>query len=475
MTNNSLADLSISDAAAGLRAGDFSASDLVAACRVRAEAENGRLNAYLELFDDAAAIAAQVDAKIRSGELTAPLAGIPLAVKDNILIAGQVASAASRLLEGYRAAYDATVIRKLRAAGAIFLGRTNMDEFAMGGSTENSAFGPTRNPHDDTCVAGGSSGGSAAAVAARLALGALGSDTGGSIRQPASFCGVVGLKPTYGAVSRSGLMAMASSLDQIGPFGRTVADAEIIFEAIRGGDPDDATSQDHELSAVPADRPLRIGVPRAFLEQGVAPEVLENFNTTLEGLAAAGVTVETVALPALDYALAAYYIIVPAEISANMARYDGVRYGLHEAGTNLFEDYARTRRAGLGAEVRRRILLGTYVLSAGYYDAYYHKATQVRTLIRDNFTEAFRRVDALALPTVPHPAWKLGEKTADPLTMYLEDIFTVPVNLAGLPGLSVPSGQTAAGLPLGFQLVAPRWGEPTLFALGKLVEQIRKP
>jgi aspartyl-tRNA(Asn)/glutamyl-tRNA(Gln) amidotransferase subunit A len=377
------------------------------------------------------------------------------------------------MLEHYTASYDATVISKLKAQGVVFLGRTNMDEFAMGASTENSAYGPTRNPHDVSRVPGGSSGGSVAAVAAHLALAALGSDTGGSIRQPAGFCGVVGFKPTYGAVSRSGLIAMGSSLDQIGPVATTVTDSRMLFEAIQGHDPLDSTSLKDPAASKKAGKV--IGVPRAYLAQGIDPDVLQAFERTLTELRAQGYEVRDLNMPNLSYSLAVYYIIMPAEASTNLARLDGVRYGLSVSGTDVHGGYGKTRAAGFGPEVRRRIILGTFVLSSGYADAYYRKAKAVRERIRSDFEKAFETVDAVALPTSPTPAFKLGEKS-DPLSMYAADIFTVSVNLAGVPAVSIPSGtveREGKQLPVGFQLIAAHGGEETLFAIGEDVEKIR--
>ncbi|HWB33703.1 MAG TPA: Asp-tRNA(Asn)/Glu-tRNA(Gln) amidotransferase subunit GatA, partial [Candidatus Paceibacterota bacterium] len=373
-----------------------------------------------------------------------------------------------KILEGYVASYDATVIKKLKDMGAVFLGRTNMDEFAMGGSTENSGFGPTRNPSDAARVAGGSSGGSAAAVAAHMALGALGSDTGGSIREPASFTGVVGMKPTYGAVSRSGLMALGSSLDQIGPFAKTAADAELMYDAIRGRDALDSTSIELSIYATQT-RKKKIGVPRHLLAQGVDADVLEKFEAGLQKLREQGYEVVDIELPSAALALAVYYIIMPAEASTNLARFDGIRYGLSRKGDSLWEDYATTRGEGFGPEVRRRIMLGTYVLSAGYYDAYYGKATAARAQLAREVAQALEGVDAIATPTAPSPAPKVGEKS-DPLAMYLMDIFTVTANLTGNPAISLPMGTVERGgkiLPVGLQLTVAHGDDAQLFALGK--------
>ena len=465
-----LTKLTIETAHAGLLAGEFTAQDLVQAYLEEIKTKNTNLNAYLEVFADAMTKAIEVDDKIARKEEISLLAGIPMAIKDNILIKGRVCSAASKILGNYHATYDATVIEKLKAKDVIFLGRTNMDEFAMGGSTENSAYGPTKNPHDLSRVPGGSSGGSAAVVGGNLALASLGSDTGGSIRQPASFCGVVGLKPTYGAVSRSGLMAMASSLDQIGPITKTVADAEIIFNAIKGQDKLDATSTNSPICPTVDggnNGQKKIGVPASLLSDGVDAEVLANFYQAVHKFRDYGYEIVPIDLSALKYSLACYYVLMPAEVSANLARFDGMRYGVRQSGDNLLEDYRKTRGEGFGSEVRRRIMLGTYVLSAGYYDAYYNKANEVRELIKSAYQKAFEQVDVILTPTTPGPAFKLGEKTNDPLQMYLEDIFTVPINLAGLPAISIPSGQTKEGLPLGLQITAPHWREDLLFSFGK--------
>ncbi len=460
----------VREARALLAAKQVSAVELADSYLGAIAARNPDLHAYLEVYDDVRAQAQAADARIAAGDAQ-PLLGVPLAIKDNILIRGKTASAASKMLEHYRATYDATAIARLKAAGAIFLGRTNMDEFAMGSSTEKSAFGPTKNPLAPGRVPGGSSGGSAAAVAGDLAPAALGSDTGGSIRQPAAFCGIVGLKPTYGSVSRHGLMAMGSSLDVIGPLTRTVADAELLFEVIRGHDPLDATSLPD------ADPPMSkatytIGVPRAFLAKGVDPDVLAAFEAGLAKLEAAGHRIVDIELPTIDRSLATYYIIMPAEVSANLARFDGVRYGLHVDGADRIDDYRQSRGSGFGKEVRRRILLGTYVLSSGYYDAFYRTAMIARERIRADARAAFETVDAIATPTTPSPAFRVGEKTTDPLAMYLEDVFTVSANIIGVPALSVPCGtvmREADTLPVGLQLMAPERAETTLFALGAAV------
>lgn len=453
----------------------MSVLDLVEAALAEA-AKNTDLNAYLEIFDDVHEQAERAQKMIDEGRATT-MTGIPIAMKDNILIKGKIASASSKMLENYTATYDAHVTKKLHDAGAVFIGRTNMDEFAMGGSTENSAFGVTKNPHDKTRVPGGSSGGSAATVAAGTALGALGTDTGGSIRQPAAFCGVVGLKPTYGSVSRSGLIAMASSLDQAGPFAKTVEDAEIIFDCIKGHDPMDSTSYPDELAQKDFKNAKVIGVPTEFVRaKGVDPRVLENFEKSLEKMKKEGYDVREISLPSLAYGLSVYYILMPAEVSSNLARLDGVRYGYHADGANLLEDYMRSRGEGFGREVRRRILLGTYVLSSGYYDAYYGRANAVRELLRSDLKKAFEAVDIIATPTTPTPAFKIGEKSSDPLQMYLADIFTVPVNIAGVPAISVPSGfveEDGSKLPLGIQFIAPHFGESVLFEVGKSFENVR--
>lgn len=453
-----LNELTITEARDLLSKGDISALDITEACLGAIEERDADIHAYLEVFADAREQAKNVS--------QGALSGIPLAVKDNILIKGRRASAASKMLENYTATYDATVIARLRQQGAVFLGRANMDEFAMGGSTENSAYGPTHNPHDLSRVPGGSSGGSAAAVAAHLCLGALGTDTGGSVREPAAFCGAVGFKPTYGEVSRYGLVAMGSSLDQWGPITKSVADAKLLFDAVRGNDPKDSTSLKGGEYAGHAQK-KRIGIPMNIMG-GLERDVLEQFENAKEKLKSLGYELVEVDLPLLKKALSIYYIVMFAESSTNLSRFDGVRYGLSKGGTDLVKDYAESRGEGFGPEVRRRILLGTYVLSAGYYDAYYGRAVAARKQLVADFNRAFGNVDAILTPTTPGPAPKLGEK-ADPLSMYLMDIFTVTPNLLGMPSLSVPSGtvvREGAALPLGIQFITPHGTDDALLSLG---------
>lgn len=451
---------------------DFSARELSQAYLNEIEKLNPKINAYLEVYDDVLAQADLADKIISEGK-SGVLSGIPLAIKDNILITGKHVTSASKILEGYVAPYDATVVKKLKSQNAVFLGRANMDEFAMGGSTENSAFGVTKNPLDLTRVAGGSSGGSVASVAMNGALYALGSDTGGSVRQPASFCGVVGLKPTYGSVSRYGLMAMGSSLDVIGPITKTVADSEIVFNAIKGLDKMDSTTYPENLyTKRKGNNKKIIGVPYHILEQeGIDDSVRENFTQSVKKLKDLGYEIKEITLPNIHYSLAVYYILMPAEVSSNLARFDGVKYGLHiDGGDNLLQDYLKTRGAGFGPEVRRRILIGTYVLSTGYHDAYYNKALMLRQKISEDFTKAFSEVDLIVTPTTPSPAFKIGEKANDPLSMYLADIFTVTANIVGIPAISVPSGTVQkenVSLPLGLQFMAPHDCENELFEAGK--------
>jgi aspartyl-tRNA(Asn)/glutamyl-tRNA(Gln) amidotransferase subunit A len=463
--------------ARAVRAGERSAVEVLEEHLARISAGDGDLHAFLTVTADAAREAAgAVDRAVAAGVDPGPLAGVPVAIKDNLCTRGVPTTCASRILEGWLPPYDATVVTRLASAGAVAVGKTNLDEFAMGSSTENSAFGPTRNPHDPTRVPGGSSGGSAAAVAAGFAPLALGSDTGGSIRQPAALCGVVGVKPTYGVVSRYGLIAFASSLDQIGPFARSVEDAALLFDVIAGHDPADSTSL---ASAPPSARAglgqgvdgLRIGLVTELVgADGLDPQMVARTREAAEALSAGGAKVEEVSVPAAVYGLTAYYLIAPAEASSNLARYDGVRYGSREAGADITEMYVRTRTAGFGPEVKRRIMLGTYALSAGYYDAYYGKAQRVRTLIVRDFDVAYRTYDALLSPTAPGGAFALGAKTADPLTMYLNDVCTIPSNLAGHPAMSVPFGLDAAGLPLGVQVLAPALGETVMFRVAEVLE-----
>lgn len=466
--------LTIAEARRALDAKEYSALELTNAYLENIAKRDNDIHAYLEVWANSAREEAKAADTVIARDESKPLTGIPLAVKDNILIEGRIASSASKILENYRASYDATVIKKLKAQNVVFLGRTNMDEFALGASTEHSAFGPTKNPHDLSRVPGGTSGGSTAAVAANLALGALGSDTGGSIRQPSSLCGVVGIKPTYGAVSRSGLMAAASSLDQIGAIGKTIADAQAVFSTIRGYDENDSTSLSDTLFDTKKESGRVIGVPRAFLKEGTDSDVLVQFEKTLQGLKKAGYEVRDVELPNVSYSLAVYYIINPAEVSTNLARYDGIRYGLSAPAGNIQDVYLKTRGAGFGPEVRRRILVGTFVLSAGYADAYYRKARAVRELIRAELKNVFESVDVIATPTSPTPAFKIGEKSSDPLAMYAADIFTVPANLAGVPALSVPMGEVerdGSRLPVGFQLIGAHGSEEMLFKIGEDIEK----
>ncbi len=469
-----LKELTLKKFAAGFRRKEFSAREVAEEYFRRIREKDGEVHAYLHLMEkDALAAADAADAALAKGEKLPPLAGAPIALKDNMLVEGHLATAGSKILENYESAYDAFVVRELKGEGAVLLGKTNLDEFAMGSSTENSAFGPTRNPHDTSRVPGGSSGGSAAAVAADMALAALGSDTGGSIRQPAAFCGVVGLKPTYGAVSRSGLIALASSLDQIGPFAKTAEDAAILFSAIAGQDPLDATSEKikygPELTAPDFKKlsGLTIGLPKEYFTEGMSPEVQKGVESAIQNFRELGLKFVEVSLPHTPYALSTYYIILPAEASSNLARFDGIRYA---GRPDLPQNYFAPRGAGFGAEPKRRIILGTFVLSAGYYDAYYKKAQAVRALVRRDFMDAFRKADVLLTPVTPTAAFKIGEKTADPLSMYLSDMFTIPVNLANLPGVSIPV-RGIKGLPVGFQLVGAPFREADILGLGQLYEK----
>ncbi len=438
------------------------------------------LHAYLTIDHAGARAAAEAaDAALARGEDFGPLHGIPIALKDNMVTRGIETTCASRILAGYRPPYDATVVERLKRGGAVIFGKTNLDEFAMGSSTENSAYGTTRNPWDPDRVPGGSSGGSAAAVAVGSAFAGLGSDTGGSIRQPGSLTGTVGMKPTYGLVSRYGLIAFASSLDQIGPLTRTVDDSVTVFEAIAGHDPSDATSYRGPLpevrSALDAGvKGLKVGIVRELSGEGTEPDVAASFQVTLDLLAGAGAEIRELSLPSTEYALSAYYLIAPAECSANLARFDGVRYGPRLPGKSVEEMMSATRRDGFGPEVTRRILLGTYALSAGYYDAFYGQAQKVRTLVINDFRRAYAEVDVLVTPTSPTTAFAVGEKAGDPLAMYLSDICTIPSNLSGDPAISVPCGLDSSGLPVGFQVLAPALGEAVMFRVAKAVERLSR-
>ncbi len=464
------------DIATAVRAGERRAVDVVDEHLAAIAGREDELHAFnIVLADAARAAAAVVDDAVAAGRDPGPLAGVPVALKDNMCTRGIPTTCSSRILEGWRPPYDATVVTRLAAAGAVLVGKTNLDEFAMGSSTENSAFGPTRNPHDPTRVPGGSSGGSAASVAAGFAAVALGSDTGGSIRQPAALCGVVGVKPTYGVVSRLGLVAFASSLDQIGPFTTSVADAALTLEVIGGHDPGDSTS-------IPQPAPgltpalergvdgLRVG-RITDLPEGADADVVARLDAAFEALAAAGATIVDVEVPAFTYGLTAYYLIAPSEASSNLARYDGVRYGLRVDAADTNAMYMATRSAGFGDEVKRRIMLGTYALSAGYYDAYYGKALKVRRLITDDFARAYERADVLLTPTSPTVAFPFGAKTENPLAMYLCDTYTIPSNLSGDPAMSVPFGTGADGLPVGVQVLAPALAEPVMFQVAAELER----
>ena len=463
--------------AADVRSGAVRARDVVEEHLERIAARDGEINAFnLVLADEARAAADAVDARVAAGDDPGPLAGVPIALKDNLCTHGIPTTCSSRILEGWRPPYDATVVQRVAAAGAVAVGKANLDEFAMGSSTENSAFGPTRNPRDPSRVPGGSSGGSAAAVAAGFAPLSLGSDTGGSIRQPAALCGVVGVKPTYGSVSRSGLIAFASSLDQIGPFATSVADAALLLDVIAGPDPLDSTSSpEAHVPVLPVlDQGvagLRIGIVDELVDaEGVEPEVRAAVLAAAAALEAAGAVVDRVSVPSVVYGLSAYYLIAPAEASSNLARYDGVRYGLRVDGPDLATMNARTRDAGFGPEVKRRIMLGTYALSAGYYDAYYGKAQKVRTLIVRDFARAYGTFAALLSPTSPTVAFPFGAKADNPLAMYLSDVCTIPTNLAGHPAMSVPFGTGADGLPVGVQVMADAVQEPVMFRVAQVLE-----
>lgn len=480
-----LTSLGVADSRAGLTAGQFTSVELTKACLEQIERVDTALHAFLRTTADEALEAASQADRARAGGDARPLLGIPIAIKDVLMTSGIETTAGSRILEGFVPPYSATAVQKLQAAGAIILGKTNTDEFAMGSSTENSGFGPTRNPWDLQRVPGGSSGGSAAAVAADEAPAALGTDTGGSVRQPASFCGIVGLKPSYGRVSRYGLIAYGSSLDQIGPITKTVTDAALLLELIAGADPRDSTTMpvnapDFSAALTGEIEGMRIGIPEEYFVEGIQPEVEDAVRSAIDHFASLEAEIVPIGLPNTELALPVYYLIVTAEASANLSRYDGIRFGLSVDGDSIFDHFRQTRGAGFGPEVKRRIMLGTYALSAGYYDAYYLKAQQVRTLIKQDFDRAFADVDVILSPTSPTTAFRIGEKVDDPLAMILTDIFTTSANLAGLCGISVPCGFDAGGLPVGLQLLGPSLGEEKILRSAYAYEQstewrLRKP
>ena len=467
----------LADLRDAIASGRLKASDLAGSYFTRIEKLNPDLNVYLSLTKERALEqATRIDDAAAKGDPLGPLAGIPVGIKDVLVLRGAPSTAGSKILKGYHPPYDATAVARLESAGAVLLGKLNCDEFAMGSSNENSAYGPVRNPVDRDRVPGGSSGGSAAAVAANLAVATLGTDTGGSIRQPAGFCGVIGVLPTYGRVSRYGLIAFASSLDRIGPFAGNVRDAATLLSVIAGHDPADATSSpvpvpDYAAESDKGAEGLRIGVPAEYFGEGLDPEVRQRIEQGIDALKAAGCTVKPISLPHTRYAIPAYYLVATAEASANLARFDGVRYGYRSPSSATLSDmYSHSRDEGFGAEVKRRIMLGTYALSAGYYDAYYLKAQKVRRLLADEFLRAFAGVDAIVTPTAPTPAFKLGEKSGDPLAMYLADIYTVTASLAGICGVNVPCGKTSAGLPVGMQVLASHLREDNAFRVARAVE-----
>ncbi len=466
-----LTKLTIRQAHEGLKNKEFTSVDLTKAYLENIKKLNAELNVYLSVDEEGVSVQAEAaDKTIATGKFGL-LCGIPCAIKDAIMVEGQKCTSASKILENYVAPYDATVIKKLKEQGVVILGKANLDEFAMGGSGENSAYGVTKNPCDKTRVAGGSSSGSAASVAAEMACFSLGSDTGGSIRLPSSFCGVTGLKPTYGSVSRYGLIAFGSSLDQIGPIAKTVEDAKIVFEAICGKDKMDATSTDYEFeNSVTNLKGLRIGVPKEYFVEGIDKDVEKIIRASIKKAEDAGAEIIEISLPSVEFALACYYIIAPCEASANLARFDGIKYGLSAEGKDLLDVYLKSKGHGFGAEVKRRIMIGTYALSSGYYDAYYKKAQEVRQFIKQDFAKAFEKVDLIFCPVSPVPAIKIGEKTDDPLSMYLMDIYTVSVNLAGLPGLSLPVGKVG-NLPVGLQIIGNHFQENKILSVAAQLEE----
>ncbi|MCB4791637.1 MAG: Asp-tRNA(Asn)/Glu-tRNA(Gln) amidotransferase subunit GatA [Elusimicrobia bacterium] len=465
---NNITNLSAKELSEKIKARELSSSEVTRAYLDRIKAVDPKIKSFVTVFEEEALEQAEtIDKKAAGKEELGPLCGVPIAIKDNMMITGTPTTCSSKILKNYLATYDSTVITKLKTADAVFLGKTNMDEFAMGSSTENSAFFTTKNPWDTSRIPGGSSGGSAACVSSLMAAVSLGSDTGGSIRQPASCCGVIGLKPTYGRVSRYGLVAFASSLDQIGPFSRTVEDTALLLKTISGYDPKDSTSVDMEVpdyeELMKKDiKGLRIGLPKEYFIAGLDKEVDTAVKEAIKVLENLGAKVEEISLPHTEYAVAVYYIIAPSEASANLARYDGVKYGFRADCDNLIQEYEKTRGQGFGPEVKRRIMLGTYALSSGYYDAYYAKAQKVRTLIKKDFEETFKKVDVIITPTSPTVAFKAGERTDNPLEMYLSDIFTISCNLAGIPGVSVPCGFSKDGLPIGLQLLGDYFKEEEL-------------
>ncbi|PIS34779.1 MAG: Asp-tRNA(Asn)/Glu-tRNA(Gln) amidotransferase GatCAB subunit A [Parcubacteria group bacterium CG08_land_8_20_14_0_20_43_9] len=468
-----LSSLTIKKLAQGLGEKEFSCEEMIGAYLGNITKNDKTINAFMSVFDkEALAAAGEIDALISRKEKLPALAGVPVAVKDNILVKGKRTTAGSKVLDNYIAPYDATVVEKLKREGAIIIGKTNMDEFAMGASGEHSAYGLTQNPNNPDYAPGGSSSGSAAAVSADMCLCALGSDTAGSVRQPASICGIVGMKPTYGVVSRYGLIAMASSLDQIGPLAKNIEDAKILFDIIKGRDKMDSTSCEtgRELEEAPKEiKNLKIGLPEECSGRGIQKEVRDILEGSIKKLAGKGIKIENISLPHVGYGVSCYYIITPAEVSSNLARYDGIRYGMSKSGDELLDVYLNTRGEYLGEEVRRRIMLGTYILSAGYYDAYYLRAQKVRTKIIEDFRAAFKKVDLILTPTLPTLPFKLGERLNDPLAMYLTDLLTVPANLAGLPAISIPAGE-AGGLAVGLQFIAPHFQEESLFSAANFFE-----